>query len=503
VWWRCGVDGVNLFFALLFCIFSFVLAVSDLDGNKLWSLGLCILLVSSFGLVFTASTVEAAEVWVDITLPNVITSAGNYNVSAGFANTEQTAVLIISADNVVVNGNGHTIEQVNPNDVGVFAMKPAGASNIVIGNFSFTMPTGLSGSTNFINYANFDGVEIGNCTFQNSDDYAIQLSGVNSYIYNCTFEGNMNGINYGAVSSGSANGLLSGCVFVNNRYSDITCHCDGMVFENFVGSQATTLDGCSDVAILGSSFTGEGSVNAYDCTDVVVDNCTFVDSYGVFVTDVQNLLIQHSVFTNHSYSPIMLMGSGLGPLTLHDNVFLGNSDSMSIAGQNVYAYNNYFGDDLVFASSSVFGSASSFSIEPTDGVRITGGIGQIGGNFWANSTGNGYSQIAEDVGDGFAAPYTIGFGQVDEYPLVLTEAISPPPTPTPTPPPTVPLTFPPGSGGGGGGWLPSPSPTSPAGSAPTSPPTWLGIYCHTWLLILLVVLLLIIVCAVALWSDRR
>jgi len=494
--------------------------------KKIFVLGLCTILFSSFFLMLNTSTVEAAEVWTDITLPATINSSGYYRVTNNYVCTTETPALNIRANNVVVNGNGRTITQQNTANMGIIYTDRV---NTVIGNFSFNIPN-ANLYTCFVGCANFNGVEIGNCTFRNSAGYAITLyDGANSKIYNCSFSDNLTGsiMFVRCTSIGVTN-----CTFTENGRNCIyLSQCRGVALQNLRLLKFSTVHSavsnvyvktCSNVTVLGAYFSGyscvsvDGSVNVASA-DVVVTNCTFANSLGIDARDIQNFSVQACTFRNALdrvgiyFGSTAQTGSTVGPLTLRDNFFSNNNATLWISGPRVVAYNNYFGDDFIFRSGSVLGGSSQFNISPTNGVRITGGVGQIGGNFWANSAGTGYSQTASNIGGGFAAPYSLGLGQVDNYPLVMTQAIVPTPTPGPTSTAT-PTPTPGGGGdvsppgGGGGGWWPSPTVTTGPSPSPSSPGWWdnlLSALCRNWLLILLIVLLLVVVCVVALWSRRR
>jgi len=437
--------------------------------KKISPLCLCILLVFSSALiVFSAPTADAADIgWTNINLPYTINDSGKYNVAA-YTGNNPNDLLYINASNVVINGNGNTIQENNANNISVFSLEP-GTSNVTIGNFTFSTPAVTGGNTNFINFDAYNGLEIGNCTFINGGEFGIRLEiGVNSKIYNCTFTGNDYAISYYSNTNELTNALIYNCTFTNSKSADIEINgCHGVIIKDYVGTESCNIYGYN-VTVSNVRFIEQGNVYAYDSSDIVIEKCIFDACYTMAFENVTNLTIQNNTFINNTIA-IVYVDPNLESMIIRDNYFSGNHHTLGIQNKNVLAYNNYFGDDVTFDNTTfapggcTFGPLTKFYVNPTNGTRITGGIGQIGGNFWANSNGTGYSQTAADIGDGFAAPYTLtGVGQVDQYPLILTD-LAPPPTPTPPPTetPTPTPTAPPSGGGGGGGGLP-PTPSYPS-----------------------------------------
>jgi parallel beta-helix repeat protein len=130
---------------------------------------------------------------------------------------------------------------------------------------------------------------------------------------------------------------------------------------------------------------------------------------------------------------------------LNGNHLSGNTQygiSLMYGSSTNTIYNNYFNNNAnVFIDSESTGN--TWNVTPTAGPNIVGGP-YIGGNYWAQPDGQGWSQNHTDIGNGFAEPYHITapygstsqvFGNgvihtnnIDYHPLVL-------PTPVPTPVP--------------------------------------------------------------------
>ena len=71
-----------------------------------------------------------------------------------------------------------------------------------------------------------------------------------------------------------------------------------------------------------------------------------------------------------------------------------------------------------------------WNITPVPGINIAGGP-NIGGNYWADPNGTGWSQVHPDTGGGFTVPFdTTADGlNIDQHPLTLYGPAPPGPSP--------------------------------------------------------------------------
>jgi parallel beta-helix repeat protein len=106
--------------------------------------------------------------------------------------------------------------------------------------------------------------------------------------------------------------------------------------------------------------------------------------------------------------------------TLEGNYMRNNGDRglWLFSANNNIIFNNYFNnpdDNVTFAFSN---TGNQWNTGRTEGTNILGGP-YLGGNFWGNPQGTGFSQITGDVNkDGICdSAYTISGGNVDQYPL--------------------------------------------------------------------------------------
>lgn len=84
---------------------------------------------------------------------------------------------------------------------------------------------------------------------------------------------------------------------------------------------------------------------------------------------------------------------------------------------NVYIWNNYLSNDENVDLSGGIVTNVTWNARKIAGPNIVGGP-FLGGNYWANPDGTGWSQVTPDRGDGFCnAPYIIDRSNLDNLPL--------------------------------------------------------------------------------------
>ena len=123
-----------------------------------------------------------------------------------------------------------------------------------------------------------------------------------------------------------------------------------------------------------------------------------------------------------SWNGIFLSGSDNANIT--GNTVTGNSQyGIRLIGSNNLIYNNYFNNtnnSLVSADST----GNIWNTTPTPGTNIIGGS-YLGGNYWANPTGTGWSQTQPGNSYGFTTqPYTVNGSDIDQYPLTTNSPVS-------------------------------------------------------------------------------
>ena len=173
---------------------------------------------------------------------------------------------------------------------------------------------------------------------------------------------------------------IKNCV-INDTYEAIVVQSNSKVFNN-------TIDNASEYA--GIIFNNNNEIY----------NNTIINSLGgMYLYDAYNNLIYDNSISNNVYG-------GLD--------FDGSSDSNTI-------YNNFFNN----TNNVYFGSdnPNSWNITYQSGNNIwNSSLGTIGGNYWTNPTGTGYSDIcADNDSDGYCDnPYTLATDNLDYLPIAKT-----------------------------------------------------------------------------------
>ncbi len=221
------------------------------------------------------------------------------------------------------------------------------------------------------------------------------------------------------------------------------------------GANVLLLQG-SNIKISGFKIVGAKSIyagiNLSSCSNCIIEkNKLLNNSRGIFLLRSSGSTVSANNVVNNGEYGIALqnaMGNTISGNTASGNqrgVYFGTSDdnvlsSNTVQSNSVYGfftcglsdrnrvYNNYFNNANMTIRNGI---GNSYNTAKTAGTNIVGGP-YIGGNFWGNPSGTGFSQTAVDNnGDGISdSAYNNITGSIysDNLPLVLP---SNPPTPTP------------------------------------------------------------------------
>jgi parallel beta-helix repeat protein len=197
------------------------------------------------------------------------------------------------------------------------------------------------------------------------------------------------------------------------------------ILDNTVtGSQNESIvvwstEGGSIVNNVVSNGGGPG-VASYDSIDVTSSfNSVTGTRLGIWYHNVSGTMIEGNEVTGCTEWGIGTVGYS------EDLIITGNSVMDNLLGilvgeaTNVTVYNNYLNNTDGNAGIDIpNSSAIAWNIELTPGTNIVGGS-WIGGNYWAQPDGNGYSQVAVDANaDGICDdPFELAPGIFDNYPL--------------------------------------------------------------------------------------
>jgi parallel beta-helix repeat protein len=201
---------------------------------------------------------------------------------------------------------------------------------------------------------------------------------------------------------------------------------DTIIKAKSKGTNVLLLQG-SNIKINGFKITGASSsyagVNLSSCSNCIIENNKLLNnSRGIYLLKSSGNTVSKNNAANSGEYGIALQGSTGNTLsgnTASDNargVYFGTSDdnilsSNTVQSNSIYGfficglsdrnhiYNNYFNNVNMTIRN---GSGNSYNTTKTAGTNIAGGS-YIGGNFWGEPDGTGFSQTAVDKdGDGIS-----------------------------------------------------------------------------------------------------
>jgi len=281
--------------------------------------------------------------------------------------------------------------------------------------------------------------EIVNCT-ANSNCYGIHLyNSPNNEIVNCTANSNHDGIYlaassdnrvincmansncYGIRLGGSSGNEIVNCTAKENTEFDLgvgiisNSHCNNYI-ENLIGSNDLPIKYFNYSIILQDEVLSElilCNANYSLIENVTIDASQTLTNNGILLyrtsytnlTNINSSFNRYGVFLHHSHEN-----------RIHSSIF--QQDYYGIYfyySSNNSVYNNLFNNTGIY----VHDSPNYWNVTLQPGKRIYSPGTHIGGNYWTNSTGNGYSDICNDTDkDGFCDnPYSIASNNTDYLPL--------------------------------------------------------------------------------------
>lgn len=188
---------------------------------------------------------------------------------------------------------------------------------------------------------------------------------------------------------------------------------DNLVISSESGNPADT--------VITSSSSGD-NVITLQANNVKVSGLGItgaIDSYaGIYLSECSNCILENNKILNNGYGAYLLLSKGN---TLSDNTISSNSVYglfVCPRSDNNLVFNNYFNNTVNVEIKN--GTGNAYNTMKAEGVNIVGGS-CLGGNFWAEPDGTGFSETAVDSdGDGIAdSAYRLANSiYSDELPLV-------------------------------------------------------------------------------------
>ena len=367
----------------------------------------------------------------------VITEPGTYVLQADMTGSGALICIDIQSSDVIFDGNGHTISDVNMgNSTGIqVSNADLSVSNVTIKNVRLS---------NF-----YIGIELQKA--QNSTIQGVTMTGNKLGIYLNSSSANTVSDNTITVSpigiylvGASSGNTVSGNTVSGNRESDQ----DGFGIVLVSVSEDQVDDNTVNDNTVTGNFYGIFLVSASGNT--VSDNTLTGNLYGIFLVSTSGNTFSDNTLTGNFYGIYLAGASGN---TVSDNTLTGNNCGIFLASTsanmvsdntvtgnqlgiyldsssaNTVSDNNFNNLDNVLFGDAIVSNSNSWNTPIISGTSIIGGPSR-GGNFWGTPDGSGYSQTHPDSNnDGFCDdPYALGIGNIDNLPLHILSPVPPAPS---------------------------------------------------------------------------
>jgi len=222
----------------------------------------------------------------------------------------------------------------------------------------------------------------------------------------------VNDFYYGIKIEEARNVSILNCEFTSNYWHGI--------YFNDEAHNATV----ANTKISGGNYYGIGYYhsNYGNFTNNTILNNGFV---GVYFDDSSYNFFYNNTVAGHPEEGIRAYTSN--SVFTFNRIYNNSAEGIYVYGSNNLIFNNFFNGTTNVGVSG----ANFWNTTRQPGTRIFTNGTEIGGNFWANPQGTGYSQTCTDSNqDGFCdQPYVISSGNVDYLPYSLYYTPPPPPPP--------------------------------------------------------------------------
>jgi len=324
-----------------------------------------------------------------------ITSSGEYYLDSDIINSTSMYCINITANNVVLDCQNHKVDGDDSAIYGIYVNRASRQNtNITIRNCIVTdwAAAGIffqNASNNTVQNttakSNSRGIRFwyseSNMVrdVRSNENYiGIEIRKVNfSSFENITLKDNSNdGVGGGDYCNNNTFRNIN--AIGNSYYGFVFTHSSHNKFKNIISSN------------------NKRGFELYDCSDFVLDNVTASGNSerGIYLSSSGSNTIANSTIQNNAQY----------------GIYISSANSNKI-------YNNLFNNTVNFYISGT--GTNYWNTSRQTGSRIYSLGTEIGGNYWTNSTGNGYSDICNDTDrDGFCDdPYTLASNNVDYLPL--------------------------------------------------------------------------------------
>jgi len=358
-----------------------------------------------------------------------ITTSGDYYLVNDINGSSYEKCIVINASNVVLDCQGYTITS------GTYGIAIYG-SYITIKNCILK-----GGNHHIYSFTYAQNIEVINNSFYGPTFYAVALSSINKgsknlYVYNNRIYCNSSKCGWGGISLVNSSNVTVTNNYIENQTSGMT---DGgllvglsrdvrITYNTFnsvyigISIPASRYVVISDNVVRGSSYVGIGILTSDD--SIIEDNTISGNNVGIGITDYNGGLNSSDVnVTNVTIRNNKIEGNTYG---LQESLMLGTGYFFDI-----YIYNNLFNQTTNTYIQNPDRFSGYWNTTRQTGTRIYSAGTEIGGNYWTNPSGNGYSDTCTDAdNDGFCDnSYTVATNNIDYLPYSNKYVAPAPPAP--------------------------------------------------------------------------
>jgi len=308
----------------------------------------------------------------------VLNQAGaTYYLTANISNSTTSNCINITAENVTLDCRNNIIDGDDEADYGIYINRTS---------------------------AQTTNITIRNCKLMDWDN--------NIYLRNADSNTLIN------ITSTSADGIYDGLTLLfsdSNTFINITANSNGDGIS-LTDSHSNTF---TNVTANSNGYLRYGIYLYYSDSNTFTNVIANSNYYGIYLDESSESNTLTNITANSNYDGIRLYSSDSN--TIKESEFFNNTNAgiffhLSASRSNVI-YNNLFNNTYNFNYTSI-GNNSWNTSKQTGDRKISSGT-QIGGNYWANLTGDGYSETCTDSEqEGFCdTPYTLAVDNIDYLPL--------------------------------------------------------------------------------------
>jgi len=326
-------------------------------------------------------------------------SGETYYLTQDIINSGISKCIEITANNIVFDCQGHTIDGDDSADYGIYINQ---VTNITLQNCNVT---DWGNANIYMNGVDHSILE--NITSFSSPDYGIFSKSSDYNIFtNITSNNNFRGIYF----EGSNHNILINITTDSNFLRGI--HLYNSYFNTFTNIIISNTYGSYNIGF---------HICSYSAYNVITNALIFNNEDGIYIDETTSNTFTNITASNNSVGLKLYFSSSN---IVNNSIFKNNSVGIYLYSSGSYGANKIYNCLLNNTNNIVFSGLFYLNIWNTTkqlGTRIYSNGNYIGGNYYTNPSGNGYSDTCEDSDyDGFCDnPYILADNNIDYLPLTF------------------------------------------------------------------------------------